>query len=251
MSLQALMAVLGHVTPEMTLRYATLASPTLRSAYDEAIGKVRRLIPVAPAGRPPVPPKVEWIASEFLKTRLARGYCSRHLVADACPYANVCETCDNFVPGPEFAPLYGINSVTSRAQRRCRAPRLGQRGRPSSAGNRRPRRPPLSARKSTVERNSALDPAPWPVKGAANKELRRRTDVVGIFPNRRRRPPRRRSAAEQNDEWAVARRYVSVESLKVPRTEGPAENDPKTGHRRHRGPTAITDTGRQHFDTTT
>ena len=31
MSLQALMAVLGHVTPEMTLRYATLASPALRS----------------------------------------------------------------------------------------------------------------------------------------------------------------------------------------------------------------------------
>jgi hypothetical protein len=105
MSLQALMAVLGHVTPEMTLRYATLASPVLRSAYDEAIGKVRRLIPVASAGRPPVPPKVEWMASEFLKTRLAHGYCSRHLVAGACPYANVCETCDNFVPTPEFAPV--------------------------------------------------------------------------------------------------------------------------------------------------
>jgi hypothetical protein len=98
------MALLGHVTPEMTLRYAALASPTLRAAYDEAMGKVRKLIPVAPAGRPAVPPKVEWIASEFLKTRLTGGYCSRHLAADACPYANVCETCDNFVPGHEFAP---------------------------------------------------------------------------------------------------------------------------------------------------
>lgn len=104
MSLQALMALLGHVTPEMTLRYATLASPTLRAAYDEAMGKVRKLIPVASAGRPAVPAKIEWIASEFLKTRLTGGYCSRHLAAEACPYANVCETCDNFVPAHEFIP---------------------------------------------------------------------------------------------------------------------------------------------------
>ncbi len=104
MSLQSLMVVLGHVTPEMTLRYAALASPTVRAAYDQAMGKVRRLIPVAPAGRPAVPAKVEWIASEFLKTRLTGGYCSRHLAAGACPYANVCETCDNFVPSHEFVP---------------------------------------------------------------------------------------------------------------------------------------------------
>jgi integrase len=105
MSLQALMAVLGHVTPEMTLRYATLASPALRAAYDQAIGKVRKTLPIAPAGRPIVPAKVDWIASEFLKTRVAHGYCSRHLTAGACPYANICETCDNFVPGPEHLPV--------------------------------------------------------------------------------------------------------------------------------------------------
>ncbi|HZU73557.1 MAG TPA: hypothetical protein VE990_12380 [Acidimicrobiales bacterium] len=95
------MALLGHVTPEMTLRYAALASPTLRRSYDEAMGKLRRLIPVAPAGRPAVPDKVQWMASEFLKTRLGTGYCTRHLAAGACPYANVCETCDNFVPAPD------------------------------------------------------------------------------------------------------------------------------------------------------
>ena len=109
------MALLGHVTPQMTIRYATLASPTLRAAYDEAMGKMRRQFTLTPVGKPILPDKVGWLHSEMLKTRVAHGYCARHESAGACPYANICETCDNYITAPEFRdPPSPTNSPTSK-----------------------------------------------------------------------------------------------------------------------------------------
>ena len=106
-SLQALMTLLGHVTPEMTMRYAALADGTVRSAYDTALDRLRSRpgLPLVADSRPAVTDHVEWLRAEMLKTRLASGYCSRHLAAGPCSYANICEQCDNFVTNPHFLPV--------------------------------------------------------------------------------------------------------------------------------------------------
>jgi hypothetical protein len=125
MSLQALMALMGHVSAEMTLRYASLASPTVRAAYEAAMTKVhaRQALFVVATGRGTATDRVEWLRSEMLKTRVAHGYCSRDLVAAVCPYANICEQCDNYVAAPEFqsvleAQLADIHTLRDDAQAR-------------------------------------------------------------------------------------------------------------------------------------
>lgn len=104
-SLQALMALLGHVSAEMSLRYAHLFDATIRAEYERALDLAKtRFGPMpTPTGRTSIPVTAagcdhgsDWRDAPAIKARLAGGHCLRAPAQGACPYANICEHCPNF-----------------------------------------------------------------------------------------------------------------------------------------------------------
>ncbi len=167
-------------------------------------------MPVLLDGRQAPPSRVDWIASEFLRTRLGNGTCSRHLATGPCPYANICETCDNFAPRPEDADglrrqLADVEALSVDAGHRGWDGEVARHDRVVGA---------LEAHLARLEKRGVLDPMGWPSDHGRLNERRRRTGVIGVCPSRA--SCIRLGGAvltEQHDEWAMARRYVSPESL--------------------------------------
>ena len=146
MSLQALMALLGHVTPEMTIRYATLASPTLRDAYDQAMGKMRRQLTLTPVGRRSCPTRSPGWPARCSRPASRTATAPATNPPGACPYANICETCDNYTTAPEFrAALTDQLDDVQALRTDAETPRLDQRSRTP-----RPRRRTPSTTTSTA-----------------------------------------------------------------------------------------------------
>lgn len=100
--------LLGHASPQMTARYATLHDSTVRAAFDDYC---QRRINIA-GERIPYDPAALTADAEWAKHNLARvqaslpnGYCGRPPQQD-CPHPNACLTCPDFQTTPEFLDIH-------------------------------------------------------------------------------------------------------------------------------------------------
>jgi integrase len=114
-SLQALMALLGHVSAEMSLRYGRLFDATVRAEYERALAQAKASLgPVLPEATP-VKLETDWKKAPLIKARLAGGYCLRSVAQGACAYANICEHCPNFRTEASFLPILLLQRVDAEA----------------------------------------------------------------------------------------------------------------------------------------
>jgi site-specific recombinase XerD len=103
MSLEAIAALLGHRSLDMTLRYAKIASRTVADEYFAVSEKVEALygqpaqLPADAAG-----PKMTRLRREHHRL-LGNGWCTRPPQLD-CAFESICETCSYFQTSIEFRP---------------------------------------------------------------------------------------------------------------------------------------------------
>lgn len=95
-SLQALMALLGHVSAEMSLRYGRLFDSSVRENYERALTQAKASIGPVLGQSAPVVLETNWRSAPLIKSRLASGYCVRTTEQGACTYTHICEFCPTF-----------------------------------------------------------------------------------------------------------------------------------------------------------
>jgi integrase len=100
-SLQALMALLGHVSAEMSLRYGRLFDATIRAEYERALTLAKQRAGIPTSTRTSLPLTnitggADWKTTPLIKSRLAGGFCLRAPAQGACNYANIREHCPSF-----------------------------------------------------------------------------------------------------------------------------------------------------------
>ena len=109
-SLQSLMALLGHVSAEMSLRYGRLFDATVKAEYERALSSAKSQLSAMPTDPPSNRARLplltgDWKEAPAVKARLAGGFCVRAPVQGPCAYANICEHCPNFRTDSGYLPI--------------------------------------------------------------------------------------------------------------------------------------------------
>jgi hypothetical protein len=114
------MALLGHVSAEMSLRYGRLFDTTVRQEYERALtlAKQRSGIPQTPRTSLPltdITGGADWKTTPLIKSRLAGGFCLRAPAQGACTYANICEHCPSFHSEASSLPVLAAQRIDAQA----------------------------------------------------------------------------------------------------------------------------------------
>jgi len=123
MSLEAIAAMLGHRSMDMTLRYAKIANRTLADEYFAVTDKVDALYDQArtlPADT--IGPKMARLRREHHRL-LGNGYCTRPAELD-CAFESICETCTFFQTSIEFRPTLQAQHDDARAKQQTQRAEL-------------------------------------------------------------------------------------------------------------------------------
>ena len=100
--------LLGHASPQMTARYATLHDTTVRAAFDQYCQQRVSLAGKRIAYDPDaLTAQAEWTTHNMARvhTSLPNGYCRRPPQQD-CPHPNACLTCPDFQTTPAFLDIH-------------------------------------------------------------------------------------------------------------------------------------------------
>jgi hypothetical protein len=119
-SLQALMALLGHASAEMSLRYGRLFDTTVRAEYERALDLAKQQVRTPAPGRVSLPLAdvtggADWKDTPLIKSRMSGGFCLRAPAQGACTYANICEHCPSFHAEPSSLPILAAQRVDAEA----------------------------------------------------------------------------------------------------------------------------------------
>jgi len=114
------MALLGHASAEMSLRYGRLFDNTVRTEYERALDLAKTQARTPAPGRTNLPLTditggKDWKDTPLLKSRLAGGFCLRAPAQDACTYANICEHCPSFHTEASSLPVLAAQRVDAEA----------------------------------------------------------------------------------------------------------------------------------------